>query len=122
MIFVKTSLSFYLIRFCLRIVEAGFFPRIIFYLTYWFPVVQRAKTVALFITATAIAGVVRVPGSGLLLTLQGIMELAGWQRLFFLEGSPAIFLGFVVLRYLCDRPEQAEWLEPEELLWLQERL
>lgn len=122
MMFVKTPLSFYLLRFCLGIAEAGFFPGIILYLTYWFPTVHRAKTVALFMTATAIAGVVGSPVSGLLLTLHGIMGLAGWQWLFLLEGLPAIFLGFVALRYLCDRPEQAEWLEPEELLWLQERL
>jgi ACS family tartrate transporter-like MFS transporter len=122
MMFVKTPLSFYLLRFLLGIAEAGFFPGIILYLTYWFPAIQRAKTVALFMTATAIAGVVGGPVSGLLLTLHGIMGLAGWQWLFLLEGLPAIFLGFVVLSYLYDRPEQAEWLEPEELLWLQERL
>lgn len=121
MMFVKTSLSFYILRFCLGIAEAGFFSRIILYLTYWFPVTQLAKTVALFMTATAIAGVMGGPVSGLLLTLHGMMGLAGWQWLFLLE-VPAIFLGFVVLSYLCDRPEQAEWLEPEELLWLQEKL
>lgn len=120
MMFVKTSLSFHILRFCLGIAEAGFFPGIILYLTYWFPATQRAKTVALFMTATAIAGVMGGP-SGLLLTLHGMMGLAGWQWLFLLE-VPTIFLGFVVLSYLCDRPEQAEWLEPEELLWIQERL
>ncbi len=122
MIFVKSPLSFYLLRFFLGIAEAGFFPGIILYLTYWFPAIQRAQTVALFMTATAIAGVVGGPISGLLLTLNGIVGLAGWQWLFLLEGLPAIILGFVVLSYLCDRPEQAQWLKPEELLWLQQRL
>ncbi|MHC5611452.1 MAG: MFS transporter [Nostoc sp.] len=122
MMFVKSPFSFYLLRFFLGIAEAGFFPGIILYLTYWFPAIQRAKTVALFMTATAIAGVVGGPLSGVLLTLQGIVGLAGWQWLFLLEGLPAIILGFVVLNYLCERPEQAEWLEPKERLWLQERL
>lgn len=122
MMFIKTPSSFYLMRFLLGIAEAGFFPGIILYLTYWFPATQRAKTVALFMTATAIAGVVGGPISGLLLTLNGIAGYSGWQWLFLLEGLPAIFLGFVVLNYLCDRPEQATWLEPEELLLLQNRL
>ncbi|MEH2456294.1 MFS transporter [Nostoc sp.] len=122
MMFVKSPFSFYLLRFFLGIAEAGFFPGIILYLTYWFPTIQRAKTVALFMTATAIAGVVGGPLSGLLLTLHGIAGLAGWQWLFLVEGLPAIVMGFVVLSYLCERPEQAEWLEVEERFWLQERL
>lgn len=122
MMFVKTPLSFYLLRFLLGIAEAGFFSGIILYLTYWLPAIQRAKTVALFMTATAVAGVVGGSVSGLLLTLDGIMGYSGWQWLFLLEGLPAIFLGFVVLSYLCDRPEQAQWLKPQELLWLQQRL
>ncbi|MEH2453929.1 hypothetical protein [Nostoc sp.] len=73
-------------------------------------------------TATAIAGVVGGPLSGLLLTLHGIAGLAGWQWLFIVEGLPAIIMDFVVLNYLCERPEQAEWLEPEERFWLQEMI
>ncbi|MEH1831442.1 MAG: MFS transporter [Nostoc sp.] len=122
MMFVKSPFSFYLLRFFLGIAEAGFFPGIILYLTYWFPTIQRAKTIASFMTATAIAGVVGGPLSGLLLTLHGIAGLAGWQWLFLVEGLPAIVMGFVVLNYLCERPEQAEWLEVEERFWLQERL
>ncbi|MEH2321753.1 MFS transporter [Nostoc sp.] len=122
MMFVKSPFSFYLLRFVLGIAEAGFFPGIILYLTYWFPTIQRAKTVALFMTATAIAGIVGGPLSGLLLTMHGIAGLAGWQWLFIVEGLPAIVMGFVALSYLCERPEQAEWLEVEERLWLQERL
>ncbi len=122
MIFVKSPLSFYLLRFFLGIAEAGFFPGIILYLTYWFPTIQRAKTVASFMAATAIAGVVGAPLSGLLLTLHGIAGLTGWQWLFLVEGLPAIVMGFVVLSYLCERPEQAQWLEVEERFWLQERL
>lgn len=122
MMFVTTPFSFYLLRFCLGIAEAGFFPGVILYLTYWFPAIDRAKTVALFMTSTAIAGVLGGPISGLVLSLDGQLGLAGWQWLFLLEGLPAVGLGIVALKYLCDRPEQAEWLEPEELLWLQEKL
>ncbi len=118
MMFVKSPLSFYLLRFFLGIAEAGFFPGIILYLTYWFPTIQRAKTIASFMAATAIAGVVGAPLSGLLLTLHGIAGLRGWQWLFLVEGLPAIVMGFVVLSYLCERPEQAQWLEPEERFWL----
>ncbi|MEH2182107.1 MFS transporter [Nostoc sp.] len=122
MMFVKSPLSFYLLRFFLGIAEAGFFPGIILYLTYWFPTIQRAKTIASFMAATAIAGVVGAPLSGLLLTLHGIAGLTGWQWLFLVEGLPAIVMGFVVLSYLCELPQQAQWLEPEERFWLQERL
>jgi ACS family tartrate transporter-like MFS transporter len=94
----------------------------ILYLTYWFPAAERARAVALFMTATAMAGVVGGPISGALLEMDGIGGLAGWQWLFLLEGLPAVALGFVVLAVLTDRPEQARWLEPHERTWLAARL
>ncbi len=122
MMFVNSPLSFYLLRFLLGIAEAGFYPGIILYFTYWFPSIQYAKTVALLLIGIPIAGILGGLISGILLNLDGTMGLAGWQWLFLLEGLPAIILGFIVPYYLCERPEQAEWLEPEELLWLQETL
>jgi ACS family tartrate transporter-like MFS transporter len=122
MMFVTSATSFYVLRFLLGLGEAGFFPGMVLYLTYWFPAAERARALALFLTATAIAGVVGGPVSGVLLTLQGFGGLAGWQWLFLLEGLPAVVLGFVVLVYLTDRPEEAQWLTPDERAWLVGRL
>src|SRR5262245_14689323 len=114
MMFVRSAESFYTLRFLLGLAEAGFFPGIIFYLTQWFPPAERARTVAAFMTATLIAGVVGGPISGALLSLDGRSGLAGWQWLFLVEGVPAIVLGFVVLRVLTERPADAAWLSEEE--------
>jgi MFS transporter, ACS family, tartrate transporter len=122
MMFVSGPISFYVLRFLLGVAEAGFFPGIILYLTYWFPARQRAKTVAMFMTAVAMAGVIGGPISGALLGLDGLAGLAGWQIMFLVEGIPAVVLGFVVLAYLPDRPSQAGWLEPNESRWLEDAL
>jgi ACS family tartrate transporter-like MFS transporter len=122
MVLVRGPVTFYLLRFLLGIGEAGFFPGIVLYLTYWFPSAERARAISLFMTATALAGVIGGPVSGALLSLNGVAGLAGWQWLFLLEGVPAILLGVVVLFYLTDYPEQAEWLQAEERAWLSERL
>ena len=106
--------SFYALRFMLGVAEAGFFPGIIFYLTQWFPAAERARTVAAFMTATLVAGVIGGPASGLLLALDGRCGLAGWQWLFLVEGVPAIVLGFIVLHVLTERPADAGWLSGEE--------
>lgn len=119
MMFVTGPLSFYVLRFLLGVAEAGFFPGVILYLTYWFPARQRAKTVAMFMTAVAMAGVIGGPVSGVLLGLDGLAGLAGWQLMFLVEGIPAVILGFVVLAYLPDRPSQARWLEAGEGRWLE---
>ncbi|HEX8096927.1 MAG TPA: MFS transporter [Pyrinomonadaceae bacterium] len=118
MMFVRGPLSFYTLRFLLGVGEAGFFPGIILYLTYWFPAAERARAVSLFMTATALAGVVGGPASGALLSLNGAGGLAGWQWLFLVEGIPAVVLGVVVLVYLTDRPESARWLKAGERDWL----
>jgi ACS family tartrate transporter-like MFS transporter len=121
MFLVQGPASFYVLRFLLGLAEAGFFPGIILYLTYWFPARERARRVALFMAAIPIAGVIGSPLSGALLTLSGF-GLAGWQIMFLAEGLPAVILGFVVLRYLPDGPEDAGWLEPEERDWLRNAL
>ena len=118
MIFVSGPASFYILRFLLGAAEAGFFPGLILYLTHWFPARERARAIALFMTATAIAGVIGAPLSSALLQLDGAWGLRGWQWLFLIEGLPAILLAPVVLRYLTERPAEATWLTAEERDWL----
>ena len=113
MMFVQGVTGFYTLRFLLGMAEAGFFPGIIYYLTRWFPIRERARTIAAFMTATLIAGVIGGPLSGALLSFHGF-GLAGWQWLFLLEGLPAVVLGFVVLNFLTERPEEATWLNGAE--------
>jgi MFS transporter, ACS family, tartrate transporter len=114
MMFVQGVTGFYTLRFLLGMAEAGFFPGIIFYLTRWFPIRERARTIAAFMTATLMAGVIGGPLSGALLSFHGRGGLAGWQWLFLLEGMPAIVLGCVVLKVLTERPEEATWLTATE--------
>jgi len=119
MALVHTPHGFYLIRFLLGAAEAGFFPGIILYLTYWFPLEQRARAVARFMTATAVAGIIGAPVSTLLLRLDGVARIAGWKWLFVGEGLPSVLLGICVLFVLTDRPEKAAWLSEAEKRWLQ---
>jgi len=122
MMFIRGPRSFYALRFLLGIAEAGFFPGIIFYLSEWFPADARARAVARFMTAIPVSGMIGGPISGALLGLGGWLGLAGWQWLFLLEGLPAVALGFAVLRYLPDRPENAAWLTLEQRACLVDRL
>ncbi len=119
---VSGETTFYVMRFLLGVAEAGFFPGIILYFSYWFPARERAKAVAIFMTATAISNIIGAPLSTALLALDGIAGLRGWQAMLVLEGLPAIVVGFAVLAYLTDRPEAAHWLSPEEKQWLAARL
>ncbi len=119
---VRGAISFFALRFILGLAEAGFFPGVILYLTFWFPAREQARAVALFMTATALAGVIAGPVSGALLELHGLLRLSGWQWLFILEGLPALILGVMVLRYLPDGPEQAAWLQVDERAALLTRL
>jgi MFS family permease len=114
MMFVRGPGGFYTARVLLGAAEAGFFPGIIFFLTRWCPVRERARMIASFMTATLLAGVIGAPISGVLLSLNGVGGLAGWQWLFLLEGIPAVALGFVVLRVLPECPEEATWLNGQE--------
>jgi ACS family tartrate transporter-like MFS transporter len=116
--FVVGQWSFYAMRVLLGIAEAGFFPGMVLYLTYWVPAVERAKTGALFMTAAPVAVLIGAPVSEALLALDGRMGLAGWQWLFLVEGLPALVLGVMALSFLTDRPEQAQWLPPAEREWL----
>ena len=118
MMFIGGATSFYVLRFMLGVAEAGFFPGIILFLTWWFPERERTRTIALFLTALSAAYVAGGPLSGGLLELDGFAGLDGWQWLFLVEGIPAVALGFVTLRYLDERPADADWLEPEERAFL----
>lgn len=114
MMFVRGPASFYGLRFLLGVAEAGFFPGMILYLTYWFPARDRAGAISLFMTAVALAGVVGGPVSGALLTMRGAAGLTGWQWMFLMEGIPAVLLGIITLAYLPNGPEDAKWLTDEE--------
>jgi D-galactonate transporter len=114
--------SFYILRFLLGVAEAGFFPGIILYLTYWYPAEYRARFLALFAIAVPVSTVIGAPVSGLLLGLDGAMGLKGWQWLFIIEGIPSILLGIVTWFYLTDKPAKATWLTAEQKAWLSARL
>jgi len=122
MMFMQGVTMFYVMRFLLGAAEAGFFPGVIFYLTYWFPAKTRARTIAMFATGGVIAGVLGSPISGAILGLDGLGGLAGWQWLFLLEAIPAVLMGMVVLFVLPDRPQQARWLSDPEKNWIQARI
>ena len=107
--------SFYFLRFLLGVAEAGFFPGIILYLTYWFPGARRAKMVALFMTAIAISNVIGSPISGAIMQyMDGIYGWRGWQWLFVLEGLPSVVVGVLVFVLLPNGPKTAKWLTPQE--------
>jgi MFS transporter, ACS family, tartrate transporter len=114
--------SFYVLRFLLGAAEAGFFPGIILYLTWWFPATYRARVVGMFMAAAPFAIVIGSPISGFILGMNGLAGLRGWQWLFILEAIPSLLLGIFILIYLTDRPERASWLSPEEQSWLAQRL
>jgi len=118
MAFVQGQNSFYILRFLLGAAEAGFFPGIILYLSYWFPARQRASATAIFMAAAPLSTVLGSPVSSALLEMHGLLGFKGWQWLFLIEALPAVLLGFVVLGYMTDRPEQAKWLADDERNWL----
>jgi len=115
MLFVKSPASFYAMRFLLGVAEAGFFPAILLYLTYWFPTQRRAKVTALFLTGIPMSGVVGGPLSGWIMdNLATPTGLAGWQWLFLLEGIPTILFGVIAFFYLDDKVVDAKWLSTEQ--------
>ncbi len=122
MMFVKSPISFYTMRFLLGIAEAGFFPGVVLYITYWVPATSRAWAMSRFLALTAILGLFGPFLGGLLLEMNGMLGLAGWQWLFLLEGLPSIALALVVLGVLPDRPADAKWLTDDEKRWLDTRL
>ncbi len=117
-VFVTDTASFYAARVLLGLAEAGFFPGMVLYLTYWIPAADRARVGALFMMAAPVAVIVGAPVSEAILQLNGWHGLTGWQWLFILEGLPAVILGLIALRVLTDTPEKADWLSPTDRVWL----
>ena len=111
---VNSPMAFYILRFLLGVAEAGFFPGIILYLTYWFPPSHRGKAISGFMAAIPLAGLIGAPLSGILLDMNGIADLRGWQWLFIVEALPSILMGLYILSYLPDKPECATWLTAGE--------
>ncbi|MBR8392470.1 MFS transporter [Burkholderia cenocepacia] len=123
MMFVRTPIMFYGMRFLLGVAEAGFFPAIVLYLTYWFPSSRRSKVTALFMTGIPMSGVIGGPLSGWLMTaLAGAHGLAGWQWLFVLEGVPTVLLGVVAFFFLDDKVQDASWLSESEKSVIEQKL
>jgi MFS family permease len=121
--FARDQWTFYGLRILLGIAEAGFFPGIILYLSYWFPQQARGKMNAFFMVAIALASVIGNPVSGLTMQyLDAVGGLHGWQWLFLLSGTPTILIGFVVLYYLTDYPRDATWLSVDQRDWLVARM
>ncbi|GAB5894201.1 MFS transporter [Mycolicibacterium mageritense] len=116
---VQNETTFYIIRFLLGAAEAGFFPAIILYLTLWFPARQRVTVLGLFVLALPISSALGAPFSALLLKLDGILGLAGWQWLYIVQGVPPMLMAVVALKVLTDYPRDAKWLTAEERTWLQ---
>jgi len=115
MVFVNSALSFYIVRFLLGVAEAGFFPGIILYLTYWFPAARRGRATSLFLAAIAVASLVGNPISGWIMhSLSGVHGWQGWQWLFALEALPSLVLGVLAWFWLEDRVKNAQWLTPQE--------
>jgi D-galactonate transporter len=123
MMFVTTPMQFYVLRFFLGVAEAGFFPGIILYLTYWYPSGRRGKITALFMTGIPIAGVIGGPLSGWIMNrFDTVNGMSGWQWLFLLEAIPSIIAGIVVLFYLNDKISDAKWLSPAQIAMLEKNV
>ncbi len=121
--FVRDATSFYALRFVLGLAEAGFLPAAALYVTYWFPERYRARAISGYIIATSCSTIIGGPIAGAIITyLDRFLALAGWQWMFLLEGAPSILLGFVVLRWLTDKPKDASWLDAASSEWLTRRL
>jgi ACS family tartrate transporter-like MFS transporter len=120
--FVWNDWSFYGVRFLLGLAEAGFYPGIVLYLTWWFPSYYRSRMMGFFQSASVISLIIGPPVSAWLLTLDGTYGFAGWQWLFLVEAVPPIIMCVVIWFLLTDRPEQAAWLRPDQREWLRVRL
>jgi ACS family tartrate transporter-like MFS transporter len=114
MIFVKGAGSFYALRFALGVAEAGFFPGVAFYLSYWFPMRYRARILAWFLVSIPASSLIGAPIAGLLLQLDGVGGLAGWQWLFLLEALPCVVIGAALVWLIPNHPAEASWLSPGE--------
>ncbi|MBO9129389.1 MFS transporter [Bacillus sp. 165] len=119
---VQSATHLYILRFLLGVAEAGFFPGVILYLTFWFRAKERARAIALFMTSVAVSNIVGAPVSTWIMDNIQWFGLSGWRWMFILEGIPAIILGVITWFYLTDRPEQAKWLTEDEKRWLNTEL
>ena len=120
--FIRTDSQFYILRVLLGIAEAGFFPGIVYYFTLWIPKSYRGLTGSTLMAAMPLASVIGSPISGMLMSLDGMWGLKGWQLMFLMEALPSILLAAVVLMVLRDKPEDAQWLAPDEKQWLTDTL
>jgi MFS family permease len=120
--FVWNEWSFYAIRILLGLAEAGFYPGVVLYLTWWFPSFYRSRMMGVFLSAIMLSNIVGPPISGLLLQMDGALGLFGWQWLFLIEALPTIVMAGVFWQLLTDRPADATWLTPEQRTWLTTRL
>ena len=120
--FVTGPTSFIVVRFLLGVAEAGFFPGVMLYFTYWFPARFRGRITAMLFLAGPTANALSNVAGGALLEMNGVLGLRGWQWVFISEAAPAVILSFVVLRKMIDRPSDANWLEPDERQWLEKEL
>jgi ACS family tartrate transporter-like MFS transporter len=139
--FVKTPMQFYIIRFLLGVAEAGFFPGVIVYLTHWFTGKDRARAISIFLIASPIAMMIGPPASALFIDygttkeiidpvtnestlkiIPALLGLNGWQWIYIIWGIPAVLMGFIVVKYLTDRPRDAKWLTPRERDVLEDNL
>jgi ACS family tartrate transporter-like MFS transporter len=114
--------SFLVLRFLLGAAEAGFFPGVILYLTFWYPSEYRAKIVGIFMVAIPLAGLIGSPISGAILGMSGVLGIAGWQWIFIIEAVPTVLLGIAAYACLSDRPDDATWLQPDQKAWLNAKL
>jgi len=119
---ITGPISFLTLRFLLGVAEAGFFPGVVLYLTYWFPARYRARVIAALYVAVPVSNAVAALISSVLLGLDGLLGLKGWQWVFVGEAVPALALGPLVLCLLTDRPGAATWLQPEQREWLEREL
>jgi MFS family permease len=120
--YTQSTAMFYILRFLLGACEAGFFPGVLYLLTLWFPFSYRAEMVGSFMLFSAIANAIGAPIGGVLLDLDGVWDLHGWQWIFLVTGVPAVLMGFVTLFYLDDRPANAHFLAEDEKQWLTQTL
>lgn len=120
--FAQTLHHLYVVRFLLGLAEAGFFPGIVLYLTYWFPQKQHALTIALFMTAVPVTGILGAPVSGLILDHAHWLGVSSWRWLLILEGVPAVVCGLLTYFLLPNRPVEAKFLNREEKDWITSEL
>nr|WP_314266316.1 MFS transporter [uncultured Moellerella sp.] len=122
MAFVTGPTSFYILRLLLGAAEAGLYPGVILYMTYWFSQEERAKATGLFLLGVCLANIIGAPLSGLLLNMDGVLGFHGWQWMFVIEGIPAVLMAFVIWFLLPNKPEDAKWLDEKDREYIQYKL